>query len=346
MIDPRLALLVFAGLVAVLAMVFWPRHGLVPRLWRLTHRDERVLLEDALKHVFTCRRNGQTCSLESTAGRLEVSTARAGALLSRLAEAGMILMGAHGPTLTDQGERLALRIVRTHRLWERYLADHTGIPPGEWHDEAERMEHALSPEQTNALAARLGDPTFDPHGDPIPSAAGELPPLRGMGLLDASPGRVVEIVHLEDEPPAVYHGLVAGGLAVGGRLQVVARTDRAVTVRDGGREWTMDPVAAHNVTVRYPPAGAADQPTGPTLADAGLQQAMRVRGISQACQGAQRRRLLDLGVVRGAEIVPELASATGDPVAYRIRGALVALRREQAAWIEVEPAESRREDIA
>jgi len=340
-VDPGVALAAFAVLVAVCAVIFWPRHGLVPRLLRLSRAGEQVLLEDGLKHVFTCERSGQVCSFESLAGRLGISTTRAAELLSKLAGLGLVDLRGEGPTLTEDGKQSALRIVRTHRLWERYLADRTGIPPREWHDQAERMEHTLSPEQVDALAARLGHPSFDPHGDPIPTASGEIPPRRGIELPWAEPGRIVEIVHLEDEPPAIFDALLADGLALGGRLEVVAATDRGVTVREAGREWTIDPVAARNVTVRELPDGDERAPSGPTLVDAGLRQTVRVRGISQACSGAQRRRLLDLGVVHGTEITPELASAGRGPIAYRIRGALVALRREQASWIEIEPLADR-----
>ncbi len=82
---------------------------------------------------------------------------------------------AEGFVLTDQGREYALHIVRTHRLLERYLADRTGVLPEDWHGEAERREHKLSPEDRESLAARLGHPLYDPHGDPIPTAAGELP---------------------------------------------------------------------------------------------------------------------------------------------------------------------------
>ena len=106
-----------------------------------------------------------------------------------------------------------------------------------------------------------------------------------------------------------------------------------------GGEWTVDAVMAGNVTVRQLPAGERTDPTRLTLLDAAPNETVRVVGISRACQGSQRRRLLDLGVVRGAEVTPELVSASGDPVAYRLRGALIALRRVQAAEILVERLE-------
>jgi DtxR family Mn-dependent transcriptional regulator len=333
-----IAFAVFAALTCALA---WPRTGLAARLLRLSSLDERVRLEDALKHVHTCELLGQACTLESLAGRLEISTGRAATLLSRLAAMGLVRIDGVSPELTEDGRRSAVRVIRTHRLWERYLADRTGVPPGEWHEDAERMEHALSAEEADALEARLGHPRWDPHGDPIPTSEGEMPPLRGISLSSASPGRTVEIVHLEDEPREIYDALLRDGMAPGGRLEVLARSERGVRLKAGGREWEVDPIVARNVTVRPLPAGVPADAARVTLRDAAPGEAVRVVGISSTCQGTQRRRLLDLGVVRGTVITPELVSSSGDPVAYRIRGALIALRREQASWITIEriPAE-------
>jgi len=340
MVGPGFALIVFFGVTLLLALLAWPGVGVAPRLLRRSRLGERVRLEDALKHVFMCQQSGQVCSLESLAGRLEVSTAQAAPLLSRLEELGLVQVDGDGPVLTHDGVQTAVRIVRTHRLWERYLADRTGVPPIEWHDQAERMEHSLSPEQTDRLESRLGHPSWDPHGDPIPTSDGEIPPAPGIGLLSADTGCTVEVVHLEDEPREIYDALLDDGLVLGGRLAVIARTDRGVHVRSGGREWTLDSIAARNVSVRKLPAGTYAELDGITLLDVQPDETVRVVEISGACQGTQRRRLLDLGVVRGTEITPELVSAAGDPVAYRIRGALIALRGAQASWIAVERAEN------
>ena len=337
MVDPALALLTFAGLSVVLAALLWPGRGLLPRWLRMAQLGERVRLEDALKHVFMCRQAGQACSVDSVAGRLGLSPARATALLSSLTRMGLIRMASDGPALTAMGARSAVSLVRTHRLWERYLADRTGVPPAEWHEQAERMEHALSPEQTDALEMRLGHPTWDPHGDPIPDASGELPPAPGVGLAEIDPGRSVEIVHLEDEPRETYDALLEDGLVLGGRLEVVAREDAGIRVRAGGREWTLDLVASRNVSVRPLPRGERAAGASMTLDAARIGERVRVLEISRACQGPERRRLLDLGLVRGTEITARFASAAGDPVAYTIRGALIALRRRQASRIAVEP---------
>lgn len=337
MVDPAIALSIFGGLVVVTAALVWPRVGVLARFARASRLTERVLLEDALKHVFTCESIGRTATLQSVAGQLEVSTGKAADLLFRLAEHGLVRSEAKGPRLTDAGRDSALRLVRTHRLWERYLADRTGVPPGEWHAEADAKEHLLTPAETEALAARLGHPAWDPHGDPIPTPGGELPDVHRLTLAGVDTGRTVEIVHLEDEPREIYDALLADGLGLGARLDVAERTDHMVRVRARGREWPLSVEVARNVSVRILPEGTrSDQPVS-TLLDLEVGETGRVVDISPACQGSQRRRLLDLGVVRGTDIVPELVSMSGDPVAYRIRGALVALRRDQAEWIRIAP---------
>ena len=198
------------------------------------------------------------------------------------------------------------------------------------------MEHALTTEEVDALAARLGHPAWDPHGDPIPTAGGELPIVERLSLAGAEPGRTFEIVHLEDEPRVIYDALLEDGLDLGARIEVVDRSDTAVKIHARGRDWSLDNVVARNVTVRMLPEGvSADAPIA-TLVDLAPGEGGRVVGISPACQGSQRRRLLDLGVVRGTEIQAVFKSAAGDPMAYNIRGALIALRREQAEWIRVE----------
>lgn len=337
MVDPAIALIVFGSLVGAAALLFWPRRGFVVRMRRMSHMSERVLMEDAIKHVYTRNSIGRPVSLESVAGQLEVSTGRAAELLRQLGDSGMIRNEVSGPVLTAAGRDSALRLVRTHRLWERYLADRTGVPAGEWHEEAERMEHRMSEEQVERLATSLGHPAWDPHGDPIPTAAGELPNLSRLLLTGAEVGATLEIVHLEDEPRVIYDALLEDGLDLGSRVELVSRTDTAVRIRSMGRQWDLDNLVAANVTVRPLPEGAtADDPIV-TLADTAPGGRARVVGISPACQGSQRRRLLDLGVVRGTEIEAAMRSAAGDPVAYLIRGALIALRREQAEWIRVEP---------
>jgi len=150
----------------------------------------------------------------------------------------------------------------------------------------------------------------------------------------------LEVIHLEDEPREIFTGLLDHGLVLGGRMEAIERDNRQVRVLVDGSQRQINMVEALNITVRVLPEGqhAGSRPL--TLADLEPGEIARVIDISPACRGSERRRLLDLGVVGDTEIRVAMASAAGDPVAYLIRGALIALRRSQAAWIRIERAGS------
>jgi len=338
MIDPARALLIF-GLLATLCLIaFWPGRGLLARGVLLFKLNERVRMEDALKHLYHAAASGLPATIESLAGALEVRRALAVRLVERLT--ARELAGANGNrlVLTEAGRAYALRIVRTHRLWERYLADRTGIAPEHWHTLAEREEHALSEEAAEELAARMGNPRYDPHGDPIPTVTGELPTRAGRALSTLPAGTAVEVVHLEDEPAEVFDRLLAEGLRPGARIRLLESSSQVVRFNFEGHEHALAPVVAASITVEPLAAGVElDETHHSTLADLAPGTDGRVVRIAAACQGPERRRLLDLGVVPGTVITTEFASVGGDPVAYRIRGALIALRRSQARLIQVEP---------
>lgn len=341
MVDPLLALVVFALVTAALAAVTWPKQGLLARLRRGRLAQERVRMEDALKHLFKCEYRDRPASLVSVAGALEGSQSTAAETLERLRDAGLV-----EPTdtmrLTSDGRAYALRIIRTHRLWERYLADRTGVEPGEWHERAEHQEHFLSEEEVDRLDARLGRPRYDPHGDPIPTSSGELVRPSGRPLASLDPGDEAVITHLEDEPPELYDRLLAAGLSPSMSIRMVEPVPGGVRVELGGRVLKLDTMAAGNVTVEARSSETPDDAAADTLADVPPGGAATVGGISPSCTGVQRRRLLDLGIVPGTRVVAEMASPTGDPTAYRVRGALIALRRDQQRWIRVSDI---REDV-
>jgi DtxR family Mn-dependent transcriptional regulator len=299
---------------------------------------ERVRVEDALKHLYHSEAAGRASTVESVAGALELGRGRALRLVERLGELDLARSENDLVTLTPAGRAYALRIIRTHRLWERYLADRTGVAPVEWHEQAERQEHALSAVETEVLASRMGNPMYDPHGDPIPTPTGELPARLGEPITALAPGTGATIVHLEDEPREVFERLLAEGLVPGAQLRLVEGGPRGVRFRIEGREHVLPPVLAANITVeRLPRAEVEAEEAHRTLADLAPGEAGRVIRIAPSCQGPQRRRLLDLGVVPGTVVTAEFSSASGDPVAYRIRGALIALRRNQAEQIQIEP---------
>jgi DtxR family Mn-dependent transcriptional regulator len=332
-VSPGLSLFVFVASLASLALLAWPRKGVVARVLRLRRVEERVLLEDTLKHLYNCEYSGQPASEESLAGALEASRATALRLLDRLEELRFVRMQELRPVLTREGREYALRILRSHRLWERYLADRTGVAPAEWHAEADRLEHLTSREETEGLASRLGHPLYDPHGDPIPTAGGLVPPPAGKPLTDLEEGEIARVTHVEDEPPELFREIVARGIGPGTRVRLLNYARNMLQIEADGREQLLSPSVAGRITVESAPA--AREPETESMSGLRPGEAGRVAGIAPAVQGPQRRRLLDLGVVEGTVVEAEFASAAGDPVAYRIRGALIALRRSEAAniWI-------------
>ena len=331
--SPVLSLLLFFCGCALVAALFWPGRGLAARVSRYRKVEERVLLEDTLKHLYNCEYAGLRATEESLAGALATSRSAALRLLAKLEKLGFVRMEELQPVLTREGRRYALRVLRSHRLWERYLADRTGIDPTDWHAEADRLEHQTSEEEAEDLAARLGHPLYDPHGDPIPTAAGMVPPPTGRPLATLDEGEIGRVTHLEDEPPELFRELVSAGIGPGTRIRLLDYSRDAVQFEADGREMSLSPAVASRITVE--PLVEAPEPASESLADLRTGESGRVTGLAPALQGPQRRRLLDLGVVEGTTIRAEFASASGDPVAYRIRGALIALRRGEAENVRI-----------
>lgn len=332
--DPALALLVFFALAGLCAVIFWPDRGLGPRLRRFARFTERVRLEDVLKQLYKLEYDRLPATPESVAGGARISHTQAIRLLQRLEEKELVTAGNAPFRLTEAGRAQALHIVRAHRIWERFLADRTGTRPEDWHGQAETREHRLSVAQTEDLAAALGHPVYDPHGDPIPTAAGEMPARSGLPLSALEPGERGLITHLEDEPREIYSELVALGLGLMSPVERLEGEAGRVHFRAGDRRHDVSSAVARNVTVER--AQEVDDPRwSRTLADIEPGESATVAAISPLCRGPARRRLLDLGVVPGTVVHARMRSAGGDPVAYDIRGALIALRREQAVQILV-----------
>jgi len=336
--DPLITLLITGALGAVTAALLWPGWGLVARLRRARRLSDRVAVEDALKHVRKCELHNQSATLASVSGSLGSGRDEAARLLVRMEALGLLETTADGFRLTPQGRSSALHIIRAHRLWEMYLADRTGYPEVDWHAIAESREHDLGPEEADRLSAELGHPTHDPHGDPIPDPWGTFVSHGGVPLASIAVGSAARIVHLEDEPNTVYAQLLAAGLDLGMIVNVVDADPARIRIWAGGDEIALAPVVAANVSVI--PLPVTESPT-PAPDDSSPLSGLRpgesatVVGISPRCRGPQRRRLLDLGVLPGASISAELASATGGSTAYRIRDALIALRTDQASLIHV-----------
>ena len=123
--------------------------------------------------------------------------------------------------LSDDGRTYALRIIRVHRLWERYLADETGVQESDWHEHAEEREHALSPGEANALSAEMGHPRFDPHGAPIPSRSGAVSQPESGRLVDMKAGDKLVVVEVDDQDADLLRYLGEMGIYPGTRLELI-----------------------------------------------------------------------------------------------------------------------------
>src|SRR5687767_8547660 len=163
-------------IVLVLALfalaVLLPNYGLAAqvRVHRAAAARERT--ENALKHLLRQANDGHSASFQSLKGELGLGDRALLALTERLEHEGLIQSDGTHLKLTAEGERLALHVLRAHRLWEVYLAEELGMPIDRVHVEAERQEHRLSPQQVDRLSAWMGHPNVDPHGDPIPASDG------------------------------------------------------------------------------------------------------------------------------------------------------------------------------
>ncbi len=323
--------LLIVGLAALGAAVFAPRFGLLALGRRFRANRRRIQTEDALKHLHACAWRGQAATLQSLAGALHLTLAGAVRLVGALEAQGLLRVAEDGLHLTLDGEQIAVAVVRAHRLWERYLVDEARMPLADVHYEAERREHSRDVESLGALDAALGYPATDPHGDPIPTARGQIERVESRPLTDWPLDTPARIVHLEDEPAALFAQIAAEGLRPGQTLRVLESAPQRLTLSDGRKTFALAPLVAANIFVA--PEPVTGTPTARRLT--GLKQGERavVRALDAGLQGFTRRRLLDLGLTPGVPVTAELPSLFGDPMAYRVRGTLIALRREQADQI-------------
>src|SRR5918992_3123165 len=179
--------------------------------------------------------SGDAASTKDVAARLSVSSASVSNMFARLQDMGLVRYERYrGATLTDRGREEALRLVRRHRLIETFLLEHLGYDWQEVHEEAERLEHAVSDGFTERLAALLGHPDHDPHGDPIPSAEGTLEVDDSFTLSHAVADQRLRISKVRDEDAALLDYLGARNLVPGRWLSVreIRTLDGVVIVGD------------------------------------------------------------------------------------------------------------------
>ena len=199
------------------------------------HASEAV--QDYTKAIYSLEaRLREPVSTSAIAERIGVSAASASAMVKRLAEQGLVEhVRYRGVELTDEGRRVALEVLRHHRLLELYLSVHLDVPWDRVHEEAEALEHVISEDLEARIAAKLDNPTHDPHGDPIPTAELVMDDGATRSLDSLEPGAVGRFVRVSDSDSDMLRYLEERGISLGDRFEVVERQpfEGPLTVRFG-----------------------------------------------------------------------------------------------------------------
>jgi DtxR family transcriptional regulator, Mn-dependent transcriptional regulator len=205
-------------------------------------------VEDYLKAIYQLSPEGRAASTSEIAHLLALSPPSVTGMVKRLSEHGLLEhVPYRGVQLTDEGRRAALRMVRRHRLIEAYLVEFLGYSWDTVHEEAERLEHAVSDTMVERMAIALGHPEVDPHGDPIPTADGSIHELACTPLSDIPVGETVEIHRVHESQPERLRYIASLGLRPGVRVTVVDRQpfDDLVTIETGGQQHVIGRELGH-----------------------------------------------------------------------------------------------------
>lgn len=319
-------------LIAVLVLVIIVQAVLIVLLWR---RSKQVVLgldevaEDTLKVLYHLSRQKTPVRRSELIRGADLQPARMPLIVEEMARRKWVALEGETLTLLPAGERRAIELIRAHRLWERYLADKEGMPLDALHDEAMRREHLTSPEEADRLAAELGNPPLDPHGDPIPSREGmDFHEERGIPLSRLPEKRIVQITHVEDEPPALFSQLALLGLTPGAQVEVDEREPNRILLWSGRRRIALSPAAAERVFVAEIP------PEQVPLSELEIGQSGRILHLVNTRTIDQT--LIQSGLQAGVEIAAIRADPLGDPIYYQVDGNIFPLNRVQANQIQLD----------
>jgi len=210
------------------------------------------VMQDYLKAIYKLQHDGGAVSTSEVANRLGVSAASATNMIKRLARLRLVTYARYrGFALTPAGRRIALETIRHHRLLELYLAQHLGVSLDKVDSEAEKMEHVLSEDVEARIATTLGNPTQDPHGDPIPSTDGSLREIRYPILETLSPGETGVVARVSDRSPALLRRLTQLGILPGVALRMLARRAGGCEVELNGRSLTLPHALCDGVYIQW-----------------------------------------------------------------------------------------------
>lgn len=249
--------------------------------------------------------------------------------------------------LTEKGEQHALKLIRAHRIYEQYLAEHSGYAPTEWHQRANRMEHLISDEEQSRIASLLGNPLFDPHGDPIPTQSLAMMP-NDTCELPLKEHTWWRITHVEDDNNKLFKQIADLGLTKDSMIYITEINSTSFSFRYEGEQMCLPLVALeamNRVEVTKEEAESMPETRAQRLTTIEANEQATIVGLSPSCRGALRRRLMDLGFVKGSRIAIDMKSPMRNPVAYVVRGTAIALRHDQAQYILIQNVRKAANDV-
>jgi manganese transport protein len=324
--------------IIVLAAIILALVVVIVRLWKQTRRtilglDE--VTEDVLKALYHLSRTRPMVQASDLVRATELQPDHLPVILLELKRRGWAQVDGDAIQILAAGEKRAVELIRAHRLWERYLAEKEGLSLGSLHAEATRREHLTTPAEADRIEAELGYPRFDPHGDPIPTPQGELllpadEEKRQPGTpLSAWPEhRIGRIIHMEDEPPALFNQVILLGLTPGAQVEVDERTPGRVLVWSGNQRLALTPATAELVYIVDAP------PESMPLSEVEIGFAARIAAFDPSI--VQDKGWAAQGLQPGVEIAVIRPDPLGDPILYRINGAEIQLNRMQTNQIMIE----------
>ena len=326
----------------------------------MTEMTQVPLSESVQMYLVTIARlrvDGRPVPLSQLAEALSISPVSVNEMCRKLQEQELVVYRPYkGASLTPEGERRAYRVLRRHRLWEVFLVDKLGFECAQAHDAACQLEHVTSNLVADRLDIFLEYPTTNPEGEPIPRASGDLPARPSRPLAALSAGQRGHVIRCDvDEAARAF--LDERGIRPGASLAVVATAGDSLLVQVGEAHVSLARTLAEAVQVEMaetPSEVVAVAPIRSNLdeekrQDVGMPTQVPLhelkvgqRGIIVRVggQGPVRRRMMDMGMVTGAEVKVVRVAPLGDPVEFEVKGYSLSLRKSEARNVIVEaPAE-------
>ena len=331
--NPITALAVFFALSILAYLLFRPNKGWFWLIRNNSVSNDKIIVEDVLKLLYHNENADKHLNVNDIIRTLKYNDRQILDCINKMSDHELISIQGDNVKLSKSGSDYALRIVRAHRLWEKFLAEKTGFKEAEWHERAERMEHELSKVDTDILASKLGNPQFDPHGDPIPTNTGKIAKVKGIPISQLPTGTIGRIVHIKDKPEIIYKQILAENIHIGSLIRIVEKTAARIEFHSEGEAFILAPIMAGNITVSVLEKDVIYEENLARLSILKEDETAKIIGISKEIRGDSRRRLLDLGFVKGAEVKIDLLTPLGDPKAFLIKGTSIALRQNQASKI-------------